>query len=54
VLNDDTVKAGIANTDFSGIAFQFTPAPATLILPNQYIPILPDKRQFGVRAKYSF
>jgi outer membrane receptor protein involved in Fe transport len=54
ITNDDTVKAGIANTDFSPARFQFSPAPATFVLPNQYIPILPDKRQFGVRANYKF
>lgn len=54
VFNDDTVKSGLANTDFSSIAFRLAPQPATLILANQFIPILPEKRQFGVRASYKF
>ena len=53
-FNDDTIKAGLANTDFPNLAFIASPAPGTLILPSNFTANLPDKRQFGVRASYKF
>ena len=55
VLNDDTIKQGIANTDFTTLAALFGAPPApTILLANQFIANAPDKRQFGVRASYKF
>ena len=54
VFNDDTIKAGLANTDFPNLAAIISPAPFTLILPSNFTANLPDKRQFGVRASYKF
>jgi iron complex outermembrane recepter protein len=54
LFNDDTIKAGLANTDFPNLAAIISPAPFTLILPSNFTANLPDKRQFGVRASYKF
>lgn len=54
LFNDDTIKAGLANTDFPNLAAIIVPGPFTLILPSNFTANLPDRRQFGVRANYSF
>ncbi|MDX2224571.1 MAG: TonB-dependent receptor [Rhodospirillaceae bacterium] len=54
VFNDDTIKAGLANTDFPGLSAIIVPGPFTLVLPSNFTANLPDKRQFGVRASYKF
>jgi len=54
VFNDDTIKAGLANTDFPNLGAIVSPGPFTLILPSNFTANLPDRRQFGVRASYKF
>lgn len=54
VLNDDTIKGGLANTDFPNLSAIIVPGPFTLVLPSNFTANLPDKRQFGVRASYRF
>ncbi len=53
-FDDDTPKSAFFNVDLAGTAFRLAPAPATLVLPQLLQPTLPDKRQFGIRAKYAF
>jgi outer membrane receptor protein involved in Fe transport len=54
VFDDDTIKAGLANTDFPNLGAIISPGPFTLILPSNFTANLPDKRQFGLRASYKF
>jgi len=64
LFNDDKIKTGFASPNFNGSyclggpPCNFAPPLNTggpqLILPNHFTASLPDKRQFGVRAKYSF
>jgi outer membrane receptor protein involved in Fe transport len=54
VLDDDTIKGGVGNTDFPNLSAIASPAPFTLVLPSNFTANLPDKRQFGVRAAYKF
>ena len=54
LFNDDTIKSGLANTDFPNLAAIIVPGPFTLLLPSNFTANLPDRRQFGVRASYKF
>ncbi len=54
VFDDDTIKGGLANTDFPNLSAIASPAPFTLVLPSNFTANLPDKRQFGLRAAYKF
>lgn len=54
VFNDDTIRTAFNGTDFDSINVAFFPPPFTFILENALQAQLPDKRQFGVRASYSF
>ncbi|MSO98883.1 MAG: TonB-dependent receptor [Rhodospirillaceae bacterium] len=54
VFNDDTIKGGLANTDFPLLSAIASPGPFTLVLPSNFTANLPDKRQFGIRASYKF
>ncbi len=53
-FDDNTVKSAVFNVDLPGTVFRLSPAPATLVLPTILQPTLPDRRQFGIRAKYRF
>lgn len=54
LFDDDTVKAALSGPDFSTINLAFFPPPVTFILTNALQAQLPNKRQVGVRASYSF
>ncbi len=54
LFDDDTVKTAFNTTDFPQISLAFFPPPFTFVLPNGLQAVLPDKRQIGVRASYSF
>jgi len=54
VFNDDTIKGGLANTDFPNLRAIISPGPFTLVLPSNYTGNMPDKRMLGVRASYKF
>lgn len=54
VFDDDTVRTAFNGTDFDSINVAFFPPPFTFILENALQAQLPDKRQIGVRASYSF
>ncbi len=54
LLDDDTVKMALSLPDFDSINVAFFPPPFTFILTNALLPTLPNKRQIGVRASYSF
>ena len=53
-FDDKTVKSAFFNVDLPGTVFRLSPAPATLVLPTILQPTLPERRQFGIRAKYRF
>jgi outer membrane receptor protein involved in Fe transport len=66
LFDDDKIKTGFASPDFNrsyclgGVPCNIPPIPPlgagpfNFVLPNHFTASLPDKRQFGVRAKYSF
>ena len=54
VFNDDTVQTAFNATDFDTINVAFFPPPFTFILTGALQANLPNKRQVGVRASYSF
>lgn len=54
VFDDDTVQTALSGTDFDSINVAFFPPPFTFILTNALQAQLPNKRQIGVRASYSF
>jgi iron complex outermembrane recepter protein len=66
LFDDDKIKTGFASPDFNrsyclgGAPCNIPPIPPlgagpfNFVLPNHFTASLPDKRQFGVRAKYSF
>ena len=54
LFDDDTVKMALSLPDFDSINVAFFPPPFTFILSNALLPTLPNKRQIGVRASYSF
>lgn len=66
LFDDDKIKTGFASPDFNG-SYCLGGAPCNIppipplgagpfnfVLPNHFTASLPDKRQFGVRAKYTF
>ena len=66
LFDDDKIKTGFASPDFirsyclGGAPCNIPPIPPlgagpfNFVLPNHFTASLPDKRQIGVRAKYSF
>ena len=66
LFDDDKIKTGFASPDFKrsyclgGAPCNVPPIPPlgagpfNFVLPNHFTASLPDKRQFGIRAKYDF
>lgn len=66
LFNDDKIKTGFASPNFNG-SYCLGGAPCNIppipplgagpfnfVLPNHFTASLPDKRQIGIRAKYTF
>lgn len=58
LFDDDTIKTAASIINLRDIAvlggFNGNPPPTTVILPPSVIAILPDQRQFGLRASFRF
>lgn len=53
-FDDDTVRSSFGNTFNAGSTFIPAPPPGTFVLPLNQTPILPDRRQIGLRVNYRF
>jgi outer membrane receptor protein involved in Fe transport len=53
-FNDETIKTGtsaVLTRDARSVAF---PGPFTFVIPPSVLTVLPDQRQFGIRASFRF
>jgi outer membrane receptor protein involved in Fe transport len=53
-FEDETIKTGVPNVLTRGLQAVAFPSPFTLVFPAGFQGVLPDLRQFGIRASFRF